>query len=88
MDKLRENGFALYAIYTDIGLDDGFSLMQKYLGHKPDMYSNKTTLNFEFAPQKALVNLKTMELMALESYSAGGFKTFSVEDAIELCSKL
>lgn len=62
--------------------------MQKYLGHKPDMYSNKTTLNFEFAPQKALINLETMELMAVESYSGGSFETFSVQDAIDLCSKL
>lgn len=88
MDELRKNGIAIYAIYSEIGLTKGLALMGKYFGSLPDMYSNKTSLNLEFAPRKLLINLETMELIKMDSAGPSGFETFDVDDAIEACKKL
>lgn len=88
MDELHSNGIAIYAIYSEIGLTQGLALMGKYFGTLPDMYSNKTSLNLEFAPRKLLVNLETMELITMDSAGASGFETFDMDDAIEACKQL
>lgn len=88
MDELHNAGIAVYAIYSEITLVKGLSLMGKYFGTLPDMYSNKTSLNLEFAPRKLLVNLETMELITMDSAGPSGFETFDMDDALEACKKL
>lgn len=88
MDDLRDNDIAIFAIYTDIDLEPGLDVMKKYFGTLPDMFTNTTSLSFEFAPQKALVDLETMEVIKLESYSSAGFVSFDVDDAIAACKAL
>lgn len=78
----------LYAIYTDISLSAGLDQIKDYLGASPDMYSNQTKIDFEFAPQKFLLNLETMEAIEAEASTSGGFSTFSIDDAIAACEAL
>lgn len=88
MDELHKSEIVLYTIYTDIDLAPGLERMEHYLGVRPDMYTNKTRLPFEFAPQKALVNLETMEIMLVEGTTAQGFSSFSIDDALKACNEL
>lgn len=88
MKELRGAGVAVYAIYEQISLTNGLKQMEKYFGTRPDMYSNKTDLQFEFAPLKILVRLKDMKIMLVESTKNGEPVVFTTQEAIEACKKL
>lgn len=88
MQELRDANIAVYAIYSELEPDKGIELMKKYFGSRPDMYSNSSEIEFEFAPLKILVNLKTMEILKVDGTRNGNPEVFEVEEAIEACKKL
>lgn len=88
MQDLRRANIAVYAIYSEVNLDRGMKLMEKYLGTRPDMYSNSSELSLEFAPMKILVKLDTMEIINLDRTEKGEPVVFHVQEAVEACEKL
>lgn len=88
MQELHDAGVDVYAIYSEVNTENGMKLMEKYLGTRPDMYSNSSELTLEFAPMKILVRLDTMEIIMLDRTEKGEPEVFHVNEAVDACKKL
>lgn len=76
-----EAGVAVYANYTRVTLAGGKqSVVDGYMGGFANMFANKTSIRFQYAPSSVLVDLRTMKVLA-----SG---TVSVSKAISTCSSL
>lgn len=89
MDKLHEADIAVYSIYADIGLPGGLEKVKGYFGGKTgDFYTNQRNWRQGFRPWRALVDLRTMEILMAEGMQGGRPKQYSLDKMIETCKGL
>lgn len=88
--KLQEQDIALYVVFHAKTLQSGYSnAMQPLLDGQATMFTNDRKLglatNPKLAFRKVLVDLKTMEILAIDPESLWGSGTIPLNQMLELC---
>lgn len=88
LDRVKKADMALYLHYTEVDLDAGMAALsgQDYLGSDYfHVLSNTDSLGLTVAPRKAMIDLRTMEVVALDLPLV---RSYSVEEMIKACEEL
>lgn len=86
MQQIKDADMAVFAFMTEASLDKAFDVLssEKYLGSDYlQVLSNEDPLNFVAAPRKALVDLRTMKVLALDVFLG---KKYEISELIQLCN--
>lgn len=87
MQQIKDAEMAVFAFMTETSLDEAFEVLssEKYLGSDYlQVLSNEDPLNFVAAPRKALVDLRTMKVLALDVFLG---KKYEISELIQLCKE-
>lgn len=88
LDRVKKADMALYLHFTEVDLDVGMKIVsgEDYLdANYFHVLSNTDSLGLAIAPRKALIDLRTMKIVALDLPLS---RSYSIEEMIEACEKL
>lgn len=88
MDKIKAADMAVFVHMTETLLKEAFETVSgdKYLGSDYfHVLSNEDPHGFVAAPRKALIDLRTMKIVALDVFLG---KKYSLEEMIKTCEGL
>ena len=84
---MTKEDIALFVNYNNLTHEEGMErVIRGYLQGHANVYSGGMNLGFPFGPFKAVVDLRTMKVIALDEI--GGLGLMEVQEAIDHCRAL